>query len=772
MHSDAGIRKVQLRMGQYVAAIVVVGAATWLEVLIAHSTAARLSMMPFALAVALTAFFGGFGPGAFSLVLSLLALDYFVVTPGGFFNFQSVADAIVLGAFGIGWLGFCALAQRKNRRDDRDRQRCVDAEEAAAQADRIAQLTGGLAQARTPEAAIDAAVQEPVHALNAAAALLVLISSDDRTLEIARAIGYRQEERELRTAQALSGRGPVSDAIGRGAPVVLESPREYASEYPQLQRGDFSSLAAVPLLIGSRVVAVVQLEFREPRPFTGSDREYMFALGARAAQALDRTWQHESALRARSEAETLRERADQELAERQKVELALRTSEARYRTLAARTSRLHGLAAALSEAVTLDAVAQAVVQHGRNVVGATHGEVMMLGDNGAHFETVFSDGPPSVADRQRRFDAEPGLCPTHAVQTRTPVFIGSFAEWQERYWRSASIAADGGYVSSATLPLLVEGTPIGVLAFHFTAPVNFDDEYQALLISVAQHCAQALDRARLYEAEQHARSEAETANKLKDEFVSVISHELRTPLNAMLGWTSMLQGGSLDASTSARALQSIQDNATRQVRLVEELLDFSRLKSGRMPLDIEAIDLRSMLRDVVESIVPVAAANGVELDVSPVPDVRIRGDSRRLEQVLLNVLANAVKFTPRGGRVTGVARVLDDHVEISVTDTGAGIDPEFLPHVFERFSQADHTSGRRLGGVGLGLSIARELVEAHKGRITASSAGAGQGSTFVVTLPVDVTTSVEQEATAPEPTPEPAPRMDDTESGAQRSTIH
>ncbi len=761
MHSDAGTRRAQWRVNRYLVSAATVAVATWLELLIARSPAARLSLTPFALSIALSAFFGGFGPGAMSLLLSVLALDFFVLTPGGLLDFDTAADALVLSAFCAAWLGFCALAHRKSRRDDRDRRRLLEAEDAAWQADRIAQLTGALAQARTPAAAIEAAVQEPLHALKAAAGLMVLISSDDRAMDVARLVGYRPEERDLRTAAALAGKGPASDAIGRGAAVILESPGAYAAEYPELPSGDFRALAAVPLLIGSRVVSVVQLEFREPRQFTNADREYLFALGARAAQALDRTWQYESALRARADAEMLRERADQELAERQKVELALRTSEARYRALAARTSRLHGLAAALSEAVTLHAVAQAVVQHGRIVVGATHGDVTLLVDNGTRFETLFTDAPGSGADGQRRFDAEPGLCATKAVETRTPVFIGSFAEWQERYWRSASIAADGGYVSSATLPLLVEGTPIGVLAFHFTAPVNFDEEYQALLISVAQHCAQALDRARLYEAEQHARSEAETANRLKDEFVSVVSHELRTPLNAMLGWTSMLQTGSLDAATSARALQSIQDNATRQVRLVEELLDFSRLKSGRMTFDVEEIDLRSMLRDVVESIIPVAAANGLDLDVSPIPDVRVRGDSRRLEQVFLNLLGNALKFTPKGGRIAIAARALESSVEIRVSDTGAGIDPEFLPHVFERFRQAHHTTARRYGGVGLGLSIARELVEAHKGRITAESAGAGRGSTFVVTLPVEQV-----------PMPETGGEPDPTGAEPRQSTIH
>jgi signal transduction histidine kinase len=266
--------------------------------------------------------------------------------------------------------------------------------------------------------------------------------------------------------------------------------------------------------------------------------------------------------------------------------------------------------------------------------------------------------------------------------------------------------------------------------------VNFDDEYRNLLISVAQHCAQALDRARLYEAAQQAKSEAETANRLKDDFVSIISHELRTPLNAMLGWTAMLRKGSLDPTTSTRALQSIHDNATRQARLVDELLDFSRLQSGRLSLDIEPCDLRRLLRGVVESLIPSAAARGIDLDLAAVPTVQLRGDPRRLEQVFFNVLGNALKFTDNGGRVTIRATADDDTVEVRISDTGAGIDPSFLPFVFDRFRQGERASSRRYGGVGLGLSIARELVEAHGGRITAESEGPGHGATFVITLPL------------------------------------
>ena len=233
-------------------------------------------------------------------------------------------------------------------------------------------------------------------------------------------------------------------------------------------------------------------------PATGRRRSRVPARAERARRPGPRsTIQLESALRGRAEAEALQARADEELAERQKVELALRSSETRYRALAARTGRLHGLASALSEAVTMDAVARAVVRHGGNVLGATNGEVWRLTEDGAQFEMVFSDvSQPGAQQPPRIVDADPGLCATHAVRTEKPVFVASFDEWQERYSTSAALAADGGYVSSATLPLILDGSPAGVLAFYFTAPVNFDEEYQALLISVAQHCAQALERAR------------------------------------------------------------------------------------------------------------------------------------------------------------------------------------------------------------------------------------------------------------------------------------
>jgi hypothetical protein len=290
-------------------------------------------------------------------------------------------------------------------------------------------------------------------------------------------------------------------------------------------------------------------------------------------------------------------------------------------------------------------------------------------------------------------------------------------------------------MSSATLPLMVEGRAIGVLEFHFGVPVNFDGDYTGLLVSIAQHCAQALDRARLYESAQTARAEAEAANRLKDDFLSILSHELRTPLNAVVGWAWMLRRQDMKPETAARAVQSIYDNAMRQTKLIDDLLDVSRMAARPATLDLQEVDLRVLIAGVVESVTPAAASQQVELSVTPIPPTVVRGDRRRLEQVFFNLLGNALKFTPEGGHITIDALQIDGTVRVRVRDDGIGIEPEFLPHVFERFRQGDSSPTRNYGGLGLGLSIVKQLVEAHDGEVTVESAGPGQGATFSIILP-------------------------------------
>jgi signal transduction histidine kinase/ActR/RegA family two-component response regulator len=748
----------------YAFAVCAVAVALCVELFLSKLTSSSPSMTLFALSIAISAWYGGVGPGVLALLSSAVAIDYVALEPGTLLSVSNRGQAALFACYFLGWFGFCVLIEKTYRRLRRDKDLRRIAEKAARHSDRLAQMTTALGQARTPAAVIEAALQEPLHALDADAGAVMLTQNDGATADVVRVVGHRQDAPTLPASVDLTEKGPIRDAVGRGAPVIVESKNAATSEYRGarnvLSLSAYQAIVVVPLVIGSRVVALVQLEFSHARTFTSDDRDYLFAIGPRAAQALDRTWQYESAQRARAEAEALRARADQELEGHQQTEVALRASETRYRTLAARTNRLHGLTAALSEAVSVKAVAQAVVRQGKIAVGATSGDVLLLVDHGAAFETLHSDVSGETDSAGRRVPAESGLCATQVVQTKQPIFIGSFTEWQERYWLSASIAADGGYVSSATLPLLADNAAIGVLAFHFTAPVKFDEEYQALLVSVAQHCAQALDRARLYESAQRARTEAETANRLKDEFVSIVSHDLRTPLNAMLGWTAMLQKGTMDPSITARALRSIHDNATRQAKLIDDLLDFSRIIAGRLALEREEVDLRQLLRNVIESMIPAAAEKRIEMQFSAAPDGIVLGDMRRLEQVFFNLLGNAVKFTEPGGRVDVELEAIDDIVEVRVVDTGIGIDPLFLPHVFDRFRQADSTTSRGHGGVGLGLSIARQLVEAHQGKISVKSPGKDQGATFIVRLPSGLQRPV---AAAPalavpgESVPEPKP---------------
>jgi signal transduction histidine kinase/CheY-like chemotaxis protein len=244
-----------------------------------------------------------------------------------------------------------------------------------------------------------------------------------------------------------------------------------------------------------------------------------------------------------------------------------------------------------------------------------------------------------------------------------------------------------------------------------------------------------------------AREDAETANRLKDEFLATLSHELRTPLNAILGWTTMLRDGNVQPRHVMRALDTIHRNATAQVQIVNDLLDVSRIVRGNVQLSPRLMSLGPLLTLSVESIAPTAEAKGVKMvtELGSTP-VFVWADHDRMQQVFWNLLSNAVKFTSSGGRVEVRMQTEGAEVRIDVVDTGNGIAPAFLPHVFERFRQADGSSTRTHGGLGLGLSIGRHLVELHGGRMTADSAGEGQGSTFSVFLPVRET---EQRPPAP-----------------------
>ena len=264
------------------------------------------------------------------------------------------------------------------------------------------------------------------------------------------------------------------------------------------------------------------------------------------------------------------------------------------------------------------------------------------------------------------------------------------------------------------------------------------------------------ERAALLAGEQEARAEAERASRAKDEFIATLSHELRTPLNSVLGWARLLRIGKLDAGGVRRAVEAIERGATTQAQIVDDLLDVSRIVRGQLKLDVRPLDLVPIIEAAVETVRPAAAAREIEIAAVLSPRTgQVSGDPGRLQQVLWNLLSNAIKFTAAGGRVEVRLAGRDGWVDLSVRDTGSGIQPEFLPHVFERFRQADSSTTRVHGGLGLGLAIVRHLVEAHGGTVAAESAGVGQGSTFTVSLPAAAGRA--RSRPAEEPTPVPVP---------------
>jgi len=241
----------------------------------------------------------------------------------------------------------------------------------------------------------------------------------------------------------------------------------------------------------------------------------------------------------------------------------------------------------------------------------------------------------------------------------------------------------------------------------------------------------------LVHREQAARVKAEEASRLKDAFLATLSHELRTPLTAILGWSSMITRGQADATQTAYAVQVIERNARRQARLVDDLLDVSRMVSGQMRLQLSSVSLDAVVDEALEAVRPGAEAKNLELVKRiDAPLCTVRGDADRLQQVVWNLLSNAVRFTPQGGRIEVSLRDVDNEAEIRVTDTGIGLPPDFVPHAFDRFRQADSSMTRAHGGLGLGLSIVRHLVELHGGTVRAESAGERQGSSFTVRLPI------------------------------------
>jgi PAS domain S-box-containing protein len=294
-----------------------------------------------------------------------------------------------------------------------------------------------------------------------------------------------------------------------------------------------------------------------------------------------------------------------------------------------------------------------------------------------------------------------------------------------------------GTFSVMLVPIMLHNRVEGLIYCGRRRKQPFTEREEAVALRIGEHAAIALRNAELFRREQHARAEAEAANRGKDDFLAVLSHELRTPLQAMIGWLRLMRAGRLDAAATAKALETIERNTHTQTKLIGDLLDISGILAGKLRVEPRSMDLVAAVEAAVQSVRVAALARNIVLESSLAPGpMFIEGDPDRIDQVMANLLSNALKFTPAGGTVDVRLRHDGGHAQLTVADSGIGIAPEVLPHVFDRFRQADSSTTRNHGGLGLGLALVRYLVEAHSGSVRAESAGVGGGATFVVMLPL------------------------------------
>ena len=500
------------------------------------------------------------------------------------------------------------------------------------------------------------------------------------------------------------------------SPLIAELADAYRDE-------GIRSMIVFPLQIGDRRSATLVFYFRSPRVFRELDVRVGGALASVASAAITTAELYEEQRAARQAADYARRQATF-LAE---AGTLLSTSLDYQRTLSA--------VAALAVPTFADWCAV-------DIVGA-FGAIQRLAV--AHVDPEKVAYARMLEDKYPADPNAPGGV-HQVIRTGQPTMMAritaALLEAAARDEEHLRILRELGLTSYICVPLLAQDQAFGAITF-VTAESGreYTDADLRFAREIAARASLAVENARAY-------ARVGDANRLKDEFLATLSHELRTPLNAVLGYARMLRQGQLSQEKTAPALEVIERNATGLKQIIEDVLDVSRIVSGRMRLNVESIELPAVLRDAVASVTPAADAKGIRIEsiIDPLA-ARLSGDPDRLQQVIWNLLSNAIKFTPRGGRVQVRLARVSSHVEVVVSDTGQGIAPEFLPFVFERFRQGDATFTREHGGLGLGLAIAKQLAELHGGTIEAASDGAGQGATFTLKLPLMIVQRRTEDAT-------------------------
>ena len=491
-----------------------------------------------------------------------------------------------------------------------------------------------------------------------------------------------------------------------------------------LQTLGLTSYMIVPLQARGRTLGTMTLvRGKSGTRYSSTDLSLVEDLARRAAWAIDNAQLYHASEAARRATQKARQLAEQ---------------------TAQRNASLQALTAALSEVLTPAAAAEVAVEQGLAVLKASAGFIALLTDQDQTLEIIKALGyPQKLLNRWSRFPLTADLPIADAVKTKQPILLESREAWAQAYPHLARLYASTLDHAWASIPLIVEGRTVGGMGLSFREVQSFNEEDCAFMLALARQCAQAIERARAYAAEREARAEAEAANRAKDEFLATLSHELRTPLNAVLGWIHLLRTRQLSEDKIERALETIDRNTKALGTLIEDILDVSRIMTGKFHLQAHPCELIPVIEAAIEVVRPSAEGKMIPIHCSINSSVgKVWGDANRLQQVVWNLLSNAIKFTPNGGQVTvrveqGEGELGDrPYAEIQVSDTGKGISADFLPYVFDRFRQEDGKITKSHGGLGLGLAIVRYLVEMHYGTVQVSSPGEGLGATFTVRLPL------------------------------------
>jgi|GEM_PF-6739583 len=420
--------------------------------------------------------------------------------------------------------------------------------------------------------------------------------------------------------------------------------------------------------------------------------------------------------------------------ERSRLFEAEREQRIRFERAANRIQHLQTATAALSRAMTVEEVCDAAISEAKSVFGAPIAVIVLA--RGDEAEVVRASGVESeILERYRTLPLAAHLPLTTAIRTGQPVWLGSRAEAFEAWPDLRAVQQQSPSKAWAAVPFEIHGRPIGALGLSFSEEQPFGDEDRNFLMSLAGQLAIGMERTRLFESERTAREEAEAASRAKDEFLAILSHELRTPMTTVIGWADFIKMTHGNDESLAAPVEALRTSARTQAKLVDDLLDVSRIITGKLRVDKRETELNSVVGIAAESVRITAQQKGVELLLKlPEQPVPFYGDPDRLQQIVTNLVNNGIKFTPAGGRVT--VSVVDRGAEkdIVVEDTGEGISPDFLPHVFDRFRQASVGDSRRHSGLGLGLSIVQHLAQIHGGHVHAESEGLGKGARFTVTL--------------------------------------